>query len=939
MKESEVRNFSKTLTLMGLLAPVGANALGVGEIKLHSALNQVLEAEIPLITSGSESTSDIRVSLASPTAFANAGIERPYYLSRLRFTPEIKNGRIVVQVSSKDVIREPFLNFLIEVNWPTGRMLREFTVLLDPPATFKDSTITATRAPTVQSSTVTKPHYPVDRPSNYGFRSKSPAPRTNKTAKKYQAGDFVSSKRNDSLWALANRVKTDPPVSKEQMMVALYETNPHAFFKKNMNALKAGQQLKIPSREVILKTSRPEAYAELARQNDQWSGKVASAPEEMASSKASNTKEVVPEKVSSEPESKLKLVSPSLGETVAKSSVDTTQGASLGKAELQTEMVETVRQENDELRSRLKEVEEQLSRMRLMLTLKDKQLSALQTQQTPSTEHPAAKIIDLEADKPGTADLKPESLAQSPGPAENSVASVEATAKPEVPFSVISEENPSAGTDLTQAAKVEAPLVSTAQGPEAVSKDQQPEPVPAQQSPESGSTDQQPIVAERIVEESATPVQPEIMEPAPKPVESKPVPAAVPSETADTAMVPGPVEDDLFSELLSEPYFLAAGGGAIILLGLFGLALARRRTRIMMADTESILSPSKADKEPVEENTGLKNVQPIQNKPVGVVESSFLSEFTPSDFDALETDHDDVDPVSEADVYLAYGRYQQAEDLIRNAIENYPERDECKLKLLEIHFATEDRDAFEAYARKLEAFKQNKPEFWAKVAEMGREICPNSALFGQHVKPEQSKNQDGFEDTEFNDETSDTFDLRGTELQADENDFESDDLGFEVAADFNERDEYQEFASESDSDSVQESIAFSGEASDDNKSIEFDRFNQDAGVNLGRGSETDHSGAAFTGGPEEDHEPFEFVAMDFGDSTSATHEAAPDEVSEMSDLTDGDEIETKLDLAKAYVDLDDQESARGILSQILIEGNDEQKNEARALVDVLENKA
>ena len=116
---------------------------------------------------------------------------------------------------------------------------------------------------------------------------------------------------------------------------------------------------------------------------------------------------------------------------------------------------------------------------------------------------------------------------------------------------------------------------------------------------------------------------------------------------------------------------------------------------------------------------------------VGTVgESSFLSEFTPSDFDAFDLDQNEVDPISEADVYLAYGRYQQAEDLMRQAIEDQPDRDECKLKLLEIFYANENKTEFEAYVKELIQQGKNKnAAFWSKVTEMGRELDANSSLF------------------------------------------------------------------------------------------------------------------------------------------------------------------------------------------------------------------
>ena len=114
--------------------------------------------------------------------------------------------------------------------------------------------------------------------------------------------------------------------------------------------------------------------------------------------------------------------------------------------------------------------------------------------------------------------------------------------------------------------------------------------------------------------------------------------------------------------------------------------------------------------------------------------SSFFSEFTFGDFDTFDTDQGEIDPVSEADVYLAYGRYQQAEELMRDVIKDQPDRDECKLKLLEIFYSSENKQAFETYANELaKAGKKDDVEFWAKVTEMGSEICQDSTLFSSEV--------------------------------------------------------------------------------------------------------------------------------------------------------------------------------------------------------------
>ena len=126
-------DFSKTLALIGLLTPLGASALGLGEIRAQSSLNQVLRAEIPLVLSGNDRLENIRIRLASPEAFAQAGVERQHGLTQLRFKPLARpDGRHVIQVSSRDAITDPFLDFLVEVESPQGTVLREFTLLLDP---------------------------------------------------------------------------------------------------------------------------------------------------------------------------------------------------------------------------------------------------------------------------------------------------------------------------------------------------------------------------------------------------------------------------------------------------------------------------------------------------------------------------------------------------------------------------------------------------------------------------------------------------------------------------------------------------------------------------------------------------------------------------------------------------------------------------------------
>ena len=131
-----IRKLSLAVAVATALSPMGAWALGLGEIHPHSALNQSFNADIDLLSVDQQEVQDVRVELASQDAFDKAGIERPFYLSGLKFKPMLtSSGKPVIEITSDDPIREPFLNFLLEVNWPKGRLVREYTVLLDPPVT------------------------------------------------------------------------------------------------------------------------------------------------------------------------------------------------------------------------------------------------------------------------------------------------------------------------------------------------------------------------------------------------------------------------------------------------------------------------------------------------------------------------------------------------------------------------------------------------------------------------------------------------------------------------------------------------------------------------------------------------------------------------------------------------------------------------------------
>jgi pilus assembly protein FimV len=137
VKERKVINLSRAIAVAALMAPISAMSLGIGDFQLHSALNQKLQAEIRLHLAPGESASDVTVRLAAPEKFDQAGVPWNYFLSKINFTTLVlNNGTVLIKVSSKDILTEPFLNFLLEVDTPQGSTYREFTVLVDPPSEY-----------------------------------------------------------------------------------------------------------------------------------------------------------------------------------------------------------------------------------------------------------------------------------------------------------------------------------------------------------------------------------------------------------------------------------------------------------------------------------------------------------------------------------------------------------------------------------------------------------------------------------------------------------------------------------------------------------------------------------------------------------------------------------------------------------------------------------
>src|SRR5690606_2074360 len=261
-----------------LATPLGAWALGLGDIELKSALNQPLRAEIELLSVTPEELDGLRVALASRETFERFNLDRPAWLSDLRFDVRPAGaGRYVVTVTSRQPVTDPFLTMRVEATWPRGRVLREYTVLLDPP--IASPHIGA--EPPIRHAEAGTPASPAGGAVTRQPESRAPsapaasgpapasAPRTAGTDR--LVGDrYGPVESAETLWSIATRIRPSG-VTVNQMMVALYEANPSAF-DGNMNLLLRGATLVVPTRDAVLARSAAEATAMVQRHDDAWRG-------------------------------------------------------------------------------------------------------------------------------------------------------------------------------------------------------------------------------------------------------------------------------------------------------------------------------------------------------------------------------------------------------------------------------------------------------------------------------------------------------------------------------------------------------------------------------------------------------------------------------------------------------------------------------------------
>ena len=392
----------------GFLGPSLSWALGLGEIHLNSALNEPMNAEIDLIAAAPDELTALRASLASREAFTRYGIDKPPFLATVTFkVGKGKDGRDVLLVRSTDSIPEPFVTFLVEVNWARGRLMREYTVLLDPPV-YTPGESARSAAPVAAPTTSAAPPAAAGAPAAAAPQpsaaapsatappparraappSAQPAPSPAVQTASPAAGspDSVRVGRGDTLSKIARSLQgaAAPTAAVDQTMIALFRSNREAFG-GNINVLRQGTILRVPNADEIAALNQKEAVGEVRRQMDAWR------TGEGAAAAASG---------------RLRLVTPTSGGSATGAGNANTGTSSGSSAEAQA------------LKDRVKDLEGQLAESKRLIDIRNNELSALQRKLGVPATPPAAAPP---AAKPPVAATPPPVTPPTPAPAPPAV--------------------------------------------------------------------------------------------------------------------------------------------------------------------------------------------------------------------------------------------------------------------------------------------------------------------------------------------------------------------------------------------------------------------------------------------------------------------------------------------------------------------------------------
>ncbi len=637
-----------SLILAGLIAATDASALGLGRLNVTTALGQPLVAEVDLATSAGDDVDSIRANVASPAVYRSASIEYQSILQNVRAQVlKRPNGQPYIRLASSQAINDPYLDILLEVNSSTGRLVREFVFLLDPPG--------AAAPQAIEPSQPARPPMPAQSVPVATASVPASARADNSvtpTATPASNGSTYTVKKGDTLSTIAGRTPRSG-VSLEQLMIAIQRVNPNAFIDNNINRLRSGVTLTLPTGTEAQSIAQSTAVSEIHAQASSWRGYIARASDSVPTVSADQATARASGRVSG--------------------AVADTGTALSNSDKLKVSQGERTKQANTESKvAATKALKEEQSRIAALEKIKQDAAIALQNQKLAEAQAKAR-----EAAKPAPAPVAVAPVAPPPPP----VAPIAKVEPPKV-------EPPKVEPPKAEPPKVDPPKAAEAPKPEPVTA---PAPAPM------------PAVA-------ATPAPAVAAAPAPAPSPT-PKPAAV-------AAAPAVPETSMLDGLLSNP-LIPAGGGLAVLLGGVILWSKRRKTNADPVTSSKLLEPvvNTMNPDTVFGTSGL-----------GVVKTNDVpvqSQFSRSGMGTI--DSSEVDPVAEAEVYIAYGREAQAEEILREALIRDPHRPDVATKLAEISAAQGRREEFDRISADVLAMDRSG-EYRQKLADIALAHFPGHSL-------------------------------------------------------------------------------------------------------------------------------------------------------------------------------------------------------------------
>lgn len=863
-----------------------ASALGLGDIDVKSRLNQKFSGSIPLTSIGPDEADSLLINLASNEDFARAGIERSEYVSTLRFSLDNSSATPRIVVTSAQLAREPFISFMVDVRGKSGRILREYTILLDPqempvkaaePVAAKPAVRPAPAVATPAKASkfyeteeeASKPSAPVAaKPEPVKPVAAVPVPAAVANAVSGQYGPIAP---KETLWSVATKLRADPSLSMDQVLLAIYNANPSAFT-GGISGLQKGAMLQVPTLESQKAVSAQQAKIKLA----QLRGQKASPAVELVAPKSS-IKPVQPPA-----EAPVKIVppaavapSPAAPAKPAKSEVAAVSPAASAAVDKKPAVAPTPAKSAEAVSLAPKPAEPVVSK----------------PTDTPVVEAPVATTPPAATETASAAPVisaKPESAEPAPAPADEPPVS----SLPPIPPQSTTESDEDTGEMDAQLPLlgILAMALLAAIGGLLYYRKKKAVVGPGGKKPTPQLT---PTTASKASATAAA---------------ASAAIAVAPKVQATTVSSSQSVKSELekLSDTLNQETAAAA------------TTAAARNLDSTFAMTAQM--PTAA---PTSSGVDFNATQAIESPAASTARIADRVDFDVTSQFAAETmsiNLDAGDPISEAEFHLAYGLYDEAALLLSQAAEAEPARTDLRVKLAEVYFAASKSVEFQETAEGLKAELPSAE--WQKLAIMGQQLCPDSALF------------QGSAGADLTDAVDLSFD-EPVAPAADATQVSLPDIqpSSGNAMDFTLADVQLPDAQPTPAASSGNALDFKLEVPD----IQVEPLSLDTGKSAEAAAnliDIDSQHFDLTSSFDAPEKSAPVVAAGNSIDLDVGGEIKLDDFDLGSDstLSSGDEAGTKLDLARAYLDMGDNEMARGLLNEVKQQGSDQQKSEAEVLI-------